>query len=87
MFLYFKGDNLDGAKLSFTTHSKSCEYERKDITLKLQVDSSDRHERMSERAFIDINLPYFNSTLFMCLQPANSNEIYHQGARYNICFF
>ncbi len=80
--LFPLGDNLDGAQLSFTTHSASCQWERKDKIYKLKVDASDPHERMSERAFIVLNLPYYNSTLFMCLTPTNSNEVFHQGNRY-----
>ena len=76
------GENLNGAKLSFTTHSKSCQWDRKDRIYELQVDASDPHERMSERAFIALNLPYYNSTLFMCLTPSGSNEVFHQGDRY-----
>jgi hypothetical protein len=70
--------------LSFTTHSQSCQWDRKDTIYKLEVDESDPHERMSERAFITLNLPYYNYTLYMCLKPANSNEVYHQGDRYDL---
>ncbi len=77
------GENLDGAELSFTTHFKSCQWERKDRLYKLEVHESDPHERMSERAFINLNLPYYNSTLYMCLKPANMNEVFHQGDRYD----
>ncbi|CAF1462085.1 unnamed protein product [Adineta steineri] len=75
------GENLDGAQLSFTTHPKSCQWERKDTVYKLKVDAHDPHERMSDRAFITLNLPYYNSTLYMCLTPTNSNEVFHQGDR------
>jgi hypothetical protein len=63
------GENLDGAQLSFTTHGDSCQWERKDKIYKLTVNASDPHDRMSERAFIILNLPYYNSTLYMCLTP------------------
>ncbi|CAF2320775.1 unnamed protein product [Rotaria sp. Silwood2] len=75
------GENLDGAQLSFTTHPESCQWERKNKIYTLQVDATDPHERMSERAFIDLTLPYYNSTLYMCLTPTNSNEVFHQGNR------
>ncbi|CAF1141906.1 unnamed protein product [Rotaria sordida] len=75
------GENLDGAELSFTTHSESCEWERKDKIYTLEVDQFDPHERMSERAYITLNLPYYNSTLYMCLRPSNTNEVFHQGDR------
>ncbi|CAF0976819.1 unnamed protein product [Rotaria sordida] len=75
------GENLNGAKLSFTTHPKSCQWERKDKIYELLVDEKDPHERMSERAYIHLNLPYYNSTLYMCLTPSNSNEVFHQGNR------
>jgi hypothetical protein len=78
---YFSGENLDGSQLSFTTHSKSCQWERKNKIYKLKVNQFDPHERMSERAYITLNLPYYNSTLYMCLTPANSNEVFHQGNR------
>ena len=76
------GDNLHGAQLSFTTHPESCQWDRKNKVYDLKVDEEDPHERMSERAFINLHLPYFNSTLFMCLQPNGSNEVFHQGNRY-----
>ncbi|CAF0803215.1 unnamed protein product [Adineta ricciae] len=75
------GDNLDGAELSFTTHAASCAWDRKDKVYKLEVDEADPHERMSERAFITLNLPYYNSTLYMCITPVGSNEVFHQGNR------
>ncbi|CAF0973748.1 unnamed protein product [Rotaria sp. Silwood1] len=75
------GENLDGAQLSFTTHSGSCQWERKNKVYTLKVNAFDPHERMSERAFITLNLPYYNSTLYMCLTPSNSNEVFHQGDR------
>lgn len=53
----------------------------------LKVDPLDRHGRMSERAFIYLNLPYYSSTLYMCLTPANSNEVFHQGARYDLLLY
>ena len=37
---------------------------------------------MHEHASIILNLPYYNSTLYMCLTPSNSNEVFHQGNRY-----
>jgi hypothetical protein len=37
---------------------------------------------MSERAYITFNLPYYNSTLYICLTPANSTEVFHQANRY-----
>jgi hypothetical protein len=75
------GENLDGAQLSLTTHPESCQWERKDKIYKLKVNASDPHDRMSERAYIILNLPYYNSTLYMCLTPTNSNEVFHQGVR------
>lgn len=78
----FLGENLDGAQLSFTTHSQSCEWERKNKVYTLKVDASDPHERLMERAYVTFNLPYYNSTLYMCLTPTNSNEVFHQGNRY-----
>lgn len=52
----------------------------------LKVDQFDPHERMSERAYINLNLPYYNSTLYICLTPTNSNEVFHQGNRYEFFF-
>ncbi|CAF2869983.1 unnamed protein product [Rotaria sp. Silwood2] len=75
------GENLDGAQLSFTTHSDSCQWERKNKIYTLKVDVLDPHERMSERAYIILNLPYYNSTLYMCLTPSNSDDVFHQGNR------
>ncbi len=80
--LFCLGENLHGAQLSFTAHPESCQWERKDKIYTLKVDASDPHERMSERAFIILNLPDYNSTLFMCLTPKNSSEVFHQGKRY-----
>ena len=76
------GENLDGAELSLTTHSSNCQWERKDTIYQLKVPPSDPHERMSERAFINIKLPYYKSTLYMCLTTPDSNEVFHQGNRY-----
>jgi len=42
---------------------------------------------MSERAWIILNLPYYNSTLYMCLTPANSTDVFHQGSRYDFVFY
>ncbi len=53
---------------------------------KLKVDQFDPHEHMSERAYINLTLPYYNSTLYICLTPANSNEVFHQGDRYYYFF-
>jgi hypothetical protein len=82
VILFCLGDNLNGAQLSFTTHSEACQWDRKNKMYELKVDETDPHERMSERAFIVLHLPYFNSTLYMCLTPKGSNEVFHQGNRY-----
>jgi len=86
-YFFSLGENLDGAQLSFTTHPESCQWERKDKIYKLKVNASDPHDRMSERAYITLNLPYYNSTLYMCLTPRNSNEVFHQGDRYYYIIF
>lgn len=75
------GENLNGAVLSFTTHSKSCQWERKDRTYTLQIEKKDPHQRMTERAYVSLNLPHYNSTLYMCITPANSKDVFHQGDR------
>lgn len=75
------GENLHDAKLSFTTHAANCQFERIDISYHLEVNASDTHERISERAFVNIRLPHYNSTLFLCLEPANSSVVTHQGNR------
>jgi hypothetical protein len=80
--IFCLGENLDGATLSFTTHPQSCQWERKDRSYKLHVDRTDPAQRMSERAVIVINLPYYNSTLFVCLTPAGSSEAIHQENRW-----
>lgn len=71
------GVNLHDAQLSFTTHRNSCQYERKDFVYPLRVESIDRNER----AFVQLNLPFYNSTLFLCLTPKNSLVVLHQGNR------
>lgn len=81
VFFLFVGENLNGAQLSFTTHSKSCQWERKDRIYELKVEQKDPHQRMTERAYISLNLPYYNSTLYMCLRPAKSQDVFHQGDR------
>ncbi len=78
-----EGENLKGGQLSFTTHSKSCQWERKDKMYKLEVNESNSMGHMSERAYITLNLPYYNSTLYMCFTPANSDEAFHQGDRFD----
>lgn len=75
------GENLDGATLSFTTHDQSCQWERKDRVYILRVNQSDPHERMSERAYVTFHFPDYNSTLYMCLSPNGTNEVFHQGNR------
>lgn len=79
--IIYSGENLDGAELSFTTHRNSCQWERKDTVYRLRVNASDPHDRMSERASITFNLPYYNQTLYLCLSPKGSNEVFHQGNR------
>ncbi|UJR23804.1 hypothetical protein I4U23_026780 [Adineta vaga] len=34
---------------------------------------------MGQLAFVTLNLPFYNSTLYLCLSPANSSEVLHQG--------
>ena len=79
--LFILGENLDGAQLSFTTHDQSCQWERKDRVYVLKVNPADPHDRMSERAYVILNLPDYNSTLYMCITPNGSNEVFHQGNR------
>jgi hypothetical protein len=50
---------------------------------KLEVNESNSMGHMSERAYITLNLPYYNSTLYMCFTPANSDEAFHQGDRFD----
>jgi hypothetical protein len=73
------GKNLNEAVLSFTSDSESCLLERKDHLYTLTVNDFDPHKGMSERAFLTINLPYYDSTLYICLQPPNSSDSFHQG--------
>ncbi|CAF0745015.1 unnamed protein product [Adineta steineri] len=73
------GEQLHDAEISFTTHAESCQWERKNKMYKLQVNQSSRHEHKFDRAYVTLNLPYYNSTLYLCLTPANSNEVLHQG--------
>ncbi|CAM4897569.1 unnamed protein product [Rotaria socialis] len=75
------GKNLDGAELSFTTHPESCQWERKNAIYRLKVEEASSQHRTSEYAFINLNLPYYNSTLYMCLTSANSSEVLHCGDR------
>jgi len=79
--LFSLGEDLDNAQLSFTTHPRSCDWDRKNRIYNLKVDQFDPHERMSERAFVTLNLPYYNDTLYVCLTPAHSNDVFHQGNR------
>ena len=81
LFLSFLGQNLQGAQLSFTTHPQSCQWERKERTYTLEVQASDPSIPMNEVAHITINLPYYNSTLFLCLTPENSQRVTHLGDR------
>ena len=88
-FFFFSrsGENLDGAELSFTTHKESCQWERKDtvyrLTVKAAAAAAAPQGHMSERAFVTFNLPYYNSTLYLCLSPKGSHEAFHQGNRYS----
>jgi hypothetical protein len=75
------GKNLNEAVLSFTSHPQSCLLERKDHLFTLTVNDVDPHKGMSERAFLTINLPYYGSTLYICLQPPNASGLFHQGDR------
>lgn len=75
------GENLNGTNISFTSHPQSCLLEQKDHLYTLIVSASDPYQRMSERAFLTINLPYYGSTLYVCLQSANASFPFHQGKR------
>ncbi|CAF3806195.1 unnamed protein product [Rotaria magnacalcarata] len=75
------GENLNGSVLSFTSHPQSCLLERKDRLYTLTVNTHGPYRRMSERAFLTINLPYYNSTLYVCLQLPNESYPIHQGDR------
>ncbi|CAF1187112.1 unnamed protein product [Didymodactylos carnosus] len=76
------GYYLDGSVLSFTTHGESCEYDRKDKRYLLTIVSDhslQNQQKTIEQAHIVLNLPYYGSTLYMCLRGLNSKDIYHQG--------
>lgn len=75
------GENLNGSVLSFTSHPQSCLLERKDRLYTLIVNTHGPYQRMSERTFLTINLPYYNSTLYVCLQIPNAPYPIHQGDR------
>lgn len=73
------GENLNNSDLSFTTHAESCTWERKDRIYQLQVNESNPNPHIGELAYITVNLPFYNSTLYLCVTPADSNKAFHQG--------
>lgn len=73
------GKNLDGAVLSFTSHPDTCKLERRDHLYTLTVTDVDSQKGMSEHALVTINLPYYDTTLYVCLQPPNATDSFHQG--------
>ena len=76
--LFALGENLDGAQLSFTTHTESCQWERRSKVYRININSN---RSIDAHASITINLPYYSSILYMCLTPKNSTKVIHQGSR------
>ncbi|CAF1120410.1 unnamed protein product [Adineta steineri] len=75
------GKNLNGSIISFTSHPNTCSLEQKDHLYTLTMDTIDSSQSMIEQAFFTLNLPYYGSTLYVCLQSPNTPYACHQGDR------
>ncbi|UJR08015.1 hypothetical protein I4U23_012293 [Adineta vaga] len=75
------GKNLNGSILSFTIDSESCSFERKNHSYILTTSSSNSDQTIIEQVFLTINLPYYSSTLYICLQSRDVTQPSHQGDR------
>ncbi|CAF1471472.1 unnamed protein product [Adineta ricciae] len=73
------GENLNNSHLSFTTHAESCIWERKDRIYLLQVNESNPNSHVGELAYVTLHLPFYNSTLYLCVTPPDSSRAFHQG--------